>query len=57
MKLEENIELFKEKIKTRVFLECNRLGNEIYTGFLIMNLKNSLWLTITGFGESSGELR
>jgi hypothetical protein len=39
------------------FLECNGLGNEIYTGFLIMNLKKNFWLTITGFGEPSGELR
>ena len=29
MKLEERLELFKEKIKTRDFLECKGLGNEI----------------------------
>ena len=29
MKLEERIELFKEKIKTTDFLECRGLGNEI----------------------------
>ena len=29
MKLEERLELFKEKIKTTDFLECKGLGNEI----------------------------
>lgn len=29
MKLEERLELFKEKIKTKDFLECKGLGNEI----------------------------
>lgn len=29
MKLEERLELFKEKIKTTEFLECRGLGNEI----------------------------
>ena len=46
MKLEENLELFKEKIKTGDFLECKGLGNEIPTGFLIMNRKKSFWLGI-----------
>ncbi|MDD2615325.1 MAG: DUF1788 domain-containing protein, partial [Methanosarcina sp.] len=29
MKLEKRLELFKEKIKTKDFLECKGLGNEI----------------------------
>jgi hypothetical protein len=29
MKLEERLELFKEKIKTKEFMECKGLGNEI----------------------------